>query len=225
MSSACTATPAVRASAGLQPQSSSSVAPDPLLTRPCTSARVGADYSPRGPLLATVASLRRRLSSATAAPPTAARGARGQGAARARGRAPVGAAAPDSYALDDLRQNGLRRIPRVARGGWHLSSFGTPASVRRKFQTWGHAGTFQVPGALGEARLERCARQCLRPDPVAAGRARRSTPPSCRADSEPAAKPVGGRVLSAGEVAAADLPPVLLRDRQAFGEFFRYVRS
>ena len=166
----------------------------------------------RGPLAASVASLQRLSTTA-------------QDEARKRG-----AAAPDMFLLDALRNAGLRRIPRIARGGWHLTSFGSPASVRRKFRTWGHAATFaNVPGALAEDRLERCARHCLRADPVVPrgvgrGRPVRLVSPSCQGRADPTARPLPGRVLGAHDVATADLPPYLLANRRAFADFFRYVQ-
>lgn len=69
----------------------------------------------------------------------------------------------DPKAFDALRPMGSgKQLATVAtRGGWHLTSFGTPTDILTKLSTFGAANKFgDHPDALDSARIEACRRQC-----------------------------------------------------------------
>ena len=123
-------------------------------------------------------------------------------------------------------KNQIWKQPRWTAAAWHLSSFGTPAQLRQKLATWGHANLFDervYPESLSEPRLARCARACLVPDAPTAGSPRMQAAPSCVDGATGNKALLARRVHRRAELAGLDLPPALVRHSVNFSAFFQYV--
>ena len=90
--------------------------------------------------------------------------------------------------FDQLRITGTK-CPRIANGGWHLSSFGSTSDFVLKLRTFGAANRFdeqRFPSIFNESRLQACSYNCvdiIQPSPISS--AKRFAPVPCDAEISP----------------------------------------
>ena len=116
-----------------------------------------------------------------------------------------------------------RQMLHVPDAAWHFTSTGTAAELRRKLTTWGHASMFRErlhPGALDEARLERCMRWCLEAVPV--GPAGTPAPP-CHNRSSVHDTRMPGALLRRSDLHRVALPRELVEREDRYAWLFYYL--